>query len=31
MVRKTGFSDVETAKILDYNARELMPCLAAHA
>ena len=30
-VRKAGFSDVETAKILDYNARELMPQLAAHA
>jgi hypothetical protein len=28
-VRKAGFSDVETAKILDYNARELMPRLAA--
>ena len=27
-VRKAGFSDVETAKILDYNARELMPRLA---
>jgi aminocarboxymuconate-semialdehyde decarboxylase len=28
-VRKAGFSDVETAKILDYNARELMPRLRA--
>jgi predicted TIM-barrel fold metal-dependent hydrolase len=28
-VRKAGFSDVETAKILDYNARKLMPRLAA--
>jgi aminocarboxymuconate-semialdehyde decarboxylase len=28
-VRKAGFSEVETAKILDYNARELMPRLAA--
>ncbi len=27
-VRKAGFSEVETAKILDYNARELMPRLA---
>jgi aminocarboxymuconate-semialdehyde decarboxylase len=26
-VRKAGFSDMETAKILDYNARELMPRL----
>ena len=26
-VRKAGFSDVETAKILDYNARALMPRL----
>lgn len=28
-VRKAGFSDVETAKILDYNARALMPRLKA--
>jgi aminocarboxymuconate-semialdehyde decarboxylase len=28
-VRKAGFSAVETAKILDYNARELMPQLKA--
>ena len=28
-VRRAGFSDVETAKILDYNARELMPRLRA--
>jgi len=28
-VRKAGFSEVETAKILDYNARELMPALRA--
>ncbi len=28
-VRKAGFSEVETAKILDYNARELMPRLPA--
>jgi aminocarboxymuconate-semialdehyde decarboxylase len=28
-VRKAGFSDVETAKILDYNARELIPRLTA--
>jgi aminocarboxymuconate-semialdehyde decarboxylase len=28
-VRKAGFSAVETARILDYNARELMPRLAA--
>jgi len=28
-VRNAGFSDMETAKILDYNARELMPRLPA--
>jgi hypothetical protein len=28
-VRKAGFSGVETAKILDYNARALMPRLKA--
>ncbi|HEY4858095.1 MAG TPA: amidohydrolase family protein [Xanthobacteraceae bacterium] len=28
-VRRAGFSDVETAKILDYNARALMPRLKA--
>ena len=28
-VRRAGFSEVETAKILDYNARELMPALRA--
>ena len=28
-VRKAGFSDVETAQILDYNALSLMPRLAA--
>ncbi|MFZ1095844.1 MAG: amidohydrolase family protein, partial [Xanthobacteraceae bacterium] len=28
-VRKAGFSDVETAKIFDYNARALMPQLKA--
>jgi aminocarboxymuconate-semialdehyde decarboxylase len=28
-VRRAGFSDVETAKILDYNARALMPRLTA--
>jgi aminocarboxymuconate-semialdehyde decarboxylase len=28
-VRKAGFSEVETARILDYNARELMPRLPA--
>jgi aminocarboxymuconate-semialdehyde decarboxylase len=27
-VRKAGFSEVETAKILDYNARKLMPRLS---
>jgi aminocarboxymuconate-semialdehyde decarboxylase len=26
-VRRAGFSEVETAKILDYNARALMPGL----
>ena len=28
-VREAGFSDVETAKILDYNAQALMPRLKA--
>jgi aminocarboxymuconate-semialdehyde decarboxylase len=28
-VRKAGFSDMEVAKILDYNARELIPRLTA--
>jgi hypothetical protein len=28
-VRRASFSEVETAKILDYNARELMPPLVS--